>query len=321
MPVAELDRVPLRVAISPLPTAFTLTRDALQGGRRGTPARWRTAIVARLRTRDVEAFAPLTDTRTTGWPTLLDDVRAPSETLDEALDRVAATPATALMDALENDRDVTATRAWDPLRRDPDRWLGRYVDALHRGRRGWEPLWRRSAAVLEHETERIGAAIDRGVPTSQIATELNKRSSLVDGVWRIPAGPDPRRLGVDEHGLIVSPMVASPKAGTVSSPRDVCVQLAYSLPGVWRVFDDEAPPPASLHALLGVQRTLLLQRLDQPHTPGRLAEILRLSPSAITFHLRALEAAGLVYRERHGRNIIVRRTARGTHLLALYALP
>ena len=34
--------------------------------------------------------------------------------------------------------------------------------------------------------------------------------------------------------------------------------------------------------------------------------------------MRALEGAGLIVRERSGRNVIVHRTARGTGLLALY---
>ena len=41
-------------------------------------------------------------------------------------------------------------------------------------------------------------------------------------------------------------------------------------------------------------------------------------PSAATHHVSALEAAGLVRRERRGRHVVVRRTARGEALLALY---
>jgi DNA-binding MarR family transcriptional regulator len=41
-------------------------------------------------------------------------------------------------------------------------------------------------------------------------------------------------------------------------------------------------------------------------------------PSAATHHVTALEAAGLVTRERSGRHVLVRRTARGDALLELY---
>jgi DNA-binding MarR family transcriptional regulator len=41
-------------------------------------------------------------------------------------------------------------------------------------------------------------------------------------------------------------------------------------------------------------------------------------PSAATHHVNALEAAGLVVRDRHGRNVLVRHSARGRALLDLY---
>jgi DNA-binding MarR family transcriptional regulator len=51
---------------------------------------------------------------------------------------------------------------------------------------------------------------------------------------------------------------------------------------------------------------------------GRLAEALGSVPSAATHHVHALEKAGLVLRERHGRHVLVRLTDRGQSLLALY---
>src|SRR5215217_3013220 len=77
-------------------------------------------------------------------------------------------------------------------------------------------------------------------------------------------------------------------------------------------------PPTSLKALLGPQRAAALVLLDAPTTAGRLAEALHTVPAGATHHLRELEAAGLVTRERRGQYVIVERTARGTALLALY---
>jgi DNA-binding transcriptional ArsR family regulator len=94
--------------------------------------------------------------------------------------------------------------------------------------------------------------------------------------------------------------------------------LRYPLPGVWRAFDEQVPEPASLEALVGTQRAAILRTLDRPATAGRLAELLQLVPSGVTHHVRALESAGLVTRERRGSRVIVHRTGRGTALLALY---
>ena len=279
VPIDEVDRVPLRVAISPLPMALTIMRDALQDGRRGTPAAWRKSILSSLRARDAVAFAPLTDPETTDWPSLLDDVQAARETFDDALQRLAAIPGSALLEALESDRDLTPSRAWDAVRRDPDRWLDGYVDALFRGWRGLEPLWRSSTGLVEREEERVIAAVGRGVSAAQLVNELTPAGSLCGGDLRVTGGVEQRQLRVGHRGLAVIPMVAGSRASTVSAPREFLEWIAYSLPDAWRAFDGQAPPPASLQALLGVQRTAVLERLDRPLAAGRLAEVLGFTPA------------------------------------------
>jgi DNA-binding transcriptional ArsR family regulator len=315
---ADLDRAPLRFAISPVPTMFVLTRDAMQQGRLGTPAHWRKAVMGRLGARHVEALAPLADRRTTGWPSVLDDVGAPKETIDEALQRLAATSGQTLIDALEADRDVTPSSAWDALRRDPEGWLRACVDAMHRAGDALAPLWRGSIGRLEHEAEKFDAAIDRGVPKSQIANELILRAALFDGALLVTPSAEPRRMKIDRDGVTVSPIVAASHAGTISSPGESLLRFAYPVRDPRRAVDDE-PPSGSLEALIGSARAGLLQRLDRGLTAGALAEASRLSPPSTSYHLRALESAGLVVRRRSGRNIIVHRTFRGTRLLSLYS--
>ena len=75
---------------------------------------------------------------------------------------------------------------------------------------------------------------------------------------------------------------------------------------------------APLEALLGRQRARLLRELESPRGIGALAEVLLAVPSAATHHVGALEAAGLVIREREGRRVTVHRTARGSRLVGLY---
>jgi DNA-binding transcriptional ArsR family regulator len=320
VPAEELDRVPVHLAMSPLPTMFTLIRDALQDGRRGTPAAVRNDILSALRRSDTEVFAPMTGK--SGWPTLLDGVRGPSESLDAALDRLVAMPDATLVKALDEEIDVVPTPEWDAVRRHPRRWLHRYVDALHRGWRGVAPLWRRSSTLLERERERVHAAVEHGVPASQLISELSPQTSLVDGSVRLSSvAHESRLVSVDDRGVTVLPIIASPRAGSLSTPAYVLDAGAYPLRDVWRAFDGAAPPPASLQALLGPQRSALLQRLDVPQAAGDLADAIYVSPSGITFHLRNLEAAGLVARVRAGRKVMVHRTSRGTQLLALYELP
>jgi DNA-binding transcriptional ArsR family regulator len=66
------------------------------------------------------------------------------------------------------------------------------------------------------------------------------------------------------------------------------------------------------------RRATLLRRLERPATATQISEWLDVVPSAVTYQLNAMESAGLVVRERHGRHVTVRRTARATQLLASY---
>jgi DNA-binding transcriptional ArsR family regulator len=317
---AELDRATLQVLVNPMPTVFTVTVDAVQGGPLGTPANWRRTVASSLRARDRAALAPFADPRMTGWPSILDDVHA-SEPFDHALQRLMATRGADLTEALSSDRDVApGVVAWNPMRRDPDRWLRGYVDAIHRAWAGLAPLWRRASALLEREAERLASALDQGVPVSQLVVDVTPRATLRDETLGLASrGPEARPLDVDPSGVRVAPMITGLNVWILATPCDALSRLSYPIPAAWRVFDDRAPPPASLKALLGIPRTELLRRLDQPQTAGALASAVGLGPSGATFHLRALEAAGLVVRERHGRHVIVARTGRGTQLLGLYA--
>jgi DNA-binding MarR family transcriptional regulator len=61
-----------------------------------------------------------------------------------------------------------------------------------------------------------------------------------------------------------------------------------------------------------------MRALEQPVSNMALADAIRTAPSTATHHVTALEAAGLVSRDRSGRHVVVRRTARGEALVALY---
>jgi len=73
-----------------------------------------------------------------------------------------------------------------------------------------------------------------------------------------------------------------------------------------------------LVALLGAPRTLILRRLDRPMSSEDVAQGLAFRPGAASHHLSVLERAGLIDRNRQGQRVLIRRTARGARLLALY---
>lgn len=91
-------------------------------------------------------------------------------------------------------------------------------------------------------------------------------------------------------------------------------QVRYSLR---RIFGDHPPPGAagSTVRLLGRRRAGLLEALRSPSTVTGLARELRVSPSAVSQHLRVLRDSGLVAGERSGRSVRYLTTERGLALL------
>ncbi|MFK0255049.1 ArsR family transcriptional regulator [Streptomyces sp. NPDC090445] len=72
----------------------------------------------------------------------------------------------------------------------------------------------------------------------------------------------------------------------------------------------------ALVPLLGAPRARLLGLLAEPLATVELARRLRVTPSAVSQHLRVLYGAGLVTRARHGRQVLYRRSTLGEQLAA-----
>ena len=322
--LSALRATPITPVISPLPTAVALIGDALSDRERpGAPAQVRRALRAQLRARDVAALLPLRAGArldgSGGRPNEIVPATA-GASIDEALDAVLAVDA----DVLAAGFDAAAaaghpTAPWRAVAREPARWLRAYADALRRAWVALEPYWTRSAGLLDREVERVSVAIAHGAGAELIAQVFPYAAVSGDDLL-LPshsAASGRTRAGA---ALVLHPLLAPPSAsGWTDDYGDACLGVRYSLPGAWRAFEGEPPPAASLEALIGRQRAMLLYRLDRPATPGELARMLHAVPSMASHHLRILEAAGLVTRTREGRQVRVRRTARGTELVALYA--
>jgi DNA-binding transcriptional ArsR family regulator len=234
---------------------------------------------------------------------------------EDELARVAAVTGDELVAEIAADGMLGSP--WSLVARSPRRWLGAYVDALQRGWTAVAPLWARAAPLVEREFERVGVAAVRRT-LDQLIDRLHPEDGVDDARWVLDcAGPVPV---ADE--LVLVPIVCGPRASIsfVDGEGRAC-RFAYPVPGAFRLVGQAARPAAAedgLVALLGASRADLLRRLDRPTTPGRLAAQLQFAPSAISHHLATLERAGLVARERSGRHVVVRRSARGTAVLHLY---
>lgn len=319
-PMATLDleqlvhRVP-RVAINPGPTLFTIAAD-LVGAGRGSPNEWLRAARAELAPSDFAILRPIsarsgefTPGRVNG--ALEGDIR-------EVLEQIATLPIEDLLEDIAFTYGSSPPPPWSTVARQPRRWLVLYARALGRVWRGIREPWSAAAPLIEREAERVATAAERGA-LPELMSGVHHRARVRDGVWLLE-DVERRELQVPEAGLTMTPVLGGPGAGRARYNDDgVLKGIIYPLPGAIRVLDGEVlPPAAALEVLLGNQRTTILRMLDQPRAAGRLAEAMVATPGAATHHLKAMEGAGLVVRERAGRTVVVHRTKRGDALLGLY---
>jgi DNA-binding transcriptional ArsR family regulator len=322
LPLEELRTTVVAPALAPLPTAVALIAHVLRGGL----PELRSELLAHLRRRDVEALLPLrTSERGDGGGGRPNEIvpRLPSASLEDQLELVAEVDPNVLVEGI-----LVARRAGHPTApfehvvREPALWLRHYIQAVRRAWTALEPLWRRSAGTLDREVERVSVALARGAAAELIATRF-PYARVAGDVLELPAHADATALARTVRTgevVVLQPLIApATAAGWTDDYRDVCLAIRYAVPP--ERFDRSGPPPASLEALVGPQRALILTRLERPATAGELAELLHGVPSIASHHLRPLERAGLVTRVREGRIVSVRRPARGSELVALYSAP
>lgn len=119
----------------------------------------------------------------------------------------------------------------------------------------------------------------------------------------------PLIVGQGPGMLVIDVVGAVPTIRGVGYPMDKMTSL---------VGDDGAP--RSLHpltALLGDLRAEVLGIVGEPRTMGELADHVHASPSRLSYHVKNLEAAGLVRRVRDGAFVTVQRTDLGDALMRL----
>lgn len=315
--LSELEARPIRVAFAAVPSLLAIA-DAVSGQSNGVPRRWALAASSALGTRHLSALQPLV-ARPEGFvPDCLlglsdatnADPRAAIRTISERASEV-------LIAELTAPGGPGLVGPWIEVAEEPRRWTTRYAVALLRTWRAVELELRGASVLIDREVERVGALAARGM-LAPLLDDAYPDGSVCNGIWSLPA-TRPRRLTVAERGLTLIPKLTCRRSPVIRTyDGDALTHLAYPVPGASRELDPREASRAPLEALVGAQRSTLLHRLDRPQTVGGLADALIVVPGTATHHVDALEAAGLVMRERRGREVLVHRTARGTALLALY---
>lgn len=304
--LAERRHRPLLVAVSPLPSALTLAIEAVGGPGSGGRPEWVAHVRAALDRRDRVVLAPLAASAPRDLPAcLVPAPDAPGAPPEQDIERIVATPAEVLLSQLGQEP------GWDLAARAPTQWLAAYGRALTHACDGLRPLWDTARSLLDREVERVGAAVVRGRDRELVAALLG-----AGGAWSVRA-PEPAQDAPRPGSLVAVPLFAGPHATIACYRGRTLTHVAYPLPGAQRLGERSAPPP-QLDPVVGAQKARILRWLDAPGTVGEIAEMLQVVPGAASRHIALLERGGLVERERRGRSIVVRRSARGSALVALY---
>ncbi|MFG3052978.1 helix-turn-helix domain-containing protein [Kitasatospora sp. NPDC048239] len=191
--------------------------------------------------------------------------------------------------------------------------------------RYWElalrPVWPQLRLVLEGDVTYRARQLATG-GARLLFSDLHPNLRWHGGVLHIDRMIGRHQVAAGGRGLPLVPSVFAYKP-VPPLDRDEPPMLTYPSRGIATLWPGpeapapEAPAPSALSALLGAPRARLLTLLAEPLTTGELARRLGVTPSAVSQHLRALHATGLLTRIRDGRHVLYRRSPLGDQLTGL----
>jgi DNA-binding transcriptional ArsR family regulator len=309
------DLADARFAISPLHETVLSLRVLCDPGQHALNLPWRRTVLGRLGGLDTGLLMSLVGDRHA-----LPDFLTPrpdgfTATFHDELAIVRRTPAHDVR------RDLLAFNVEAELpARLGDTPLDAICDELERlWQVAIEPFWLDMRQLLEADITYRARRLATGGARLLFA-DLHPSVSWSDGVLSIDKMLGSWRAEAAGRGLLLMPSVFAHKPAPPVS-ADEPPMLSYPCRGVAMLWS--TPPPAdptALVSLLGSTRVRLLSLLGDPLATLDLARRLRVTPSAVSQHLRVLHATGLVTSARDGRRVLYRRSALGDDLYDPYAV-
>jgi hypothetical protein len=256
------------------------------------------------------AFAPASAPMLPGF--LAPPPATPVPDLDLELSVLAATPPDLVREGLPRHP------ALELLYEDPPAGLAGLVTQI---RRYWEvalaPYWPRMLTLLQGDVlHRARRLTDGG--TQRLFEDLDPRVRWDGDVLYVGIRAT-RSVALSGRGLLLVPSVfAWPRVYAKLDPPWQPT-LRYPPRGVGTLWPASPGPPPRLGALVGVvgrSRAMLLGVLESPLSTTELARRTTLTPGAVSQHLTALRAPGLVTPHRTGRYVLYARTTAAEALLS-----
>ncbi|WP_177221454.1 ArsR/SmtB family transcription factor [Lentzea xinjiangensis] len=182
-----------------------------------------------------------------------------------------------------------------------------------------DPIWPRLAGVLEGDVEWRGKQlVEFGLP--HVAPRLHDSVRWRSGSLVIGDPEQAETLSAHDRDVVLIPSAFLwPDVYLRYTPHRIA--LCYPARGFGSLWQRTAvASDRSLEAVIGRTRARLLRTLDRPWTVSELASLLTITSGAVSQHLSALRAAGLVVSRRSGKEVTSLRTALG-HALVDGQLP
>ncbi|WP_432040068.1 helix-turn-helix domain-containing protein [Streptomyces cucumeris] len=309
-----------RFALSPLHETLLSLRVLQDPGLSALHLPWRRSVLGGLGALDTELLMSLVAQRRTLPDFLTPHPAGFAPDFEEQLAVVRRTPPARVR------HDLILAHAPDPLpgalhaATEGDGPVAGLRDAIcDLLRRYWEtalePMWSQMRLVLEADMTYRARQLALGGARLLFA-DMHPNLHWRDGTLSIDKMISSHRVAAAGKGLLLVPSVFAHKPAPPVSP-EVPPRLVYPSRGVATLWEPAPTAGATaLVSLIGAPRARLLGLLEEPLPTVEMARRLRVTPSAVSQHLRVLHAAGLVTRARDGRQVLYRRSALGDRLTA-----
>ncbi len=313
--LGPIHHVRVRVRSAPVITLLSLVVSALGGPRQGVSADLARVVRATAPGDAVNEVCPVFDRHSAMFPSSLLPLGGGEQSVPERIEAMAELAPDRLWHELVEMFEGVPPVVWQVAMRHPRRWLRQFARLMSATWQVYAPIWRHTANLRSRESERVAAAAERGA-LELLLTGLSHRSRYAHGGLYLPASY-PRRSELGDRILTLIPLTSGHSASAFDVDSAEQVWVGYPLPGMTSgrecdsIGRDRTAGFDPLTALLGPMRASILRVLRYPTTMGALARRLNTSPSTVTYHFGQLAEAGLVIRQRYGREVRAERTERG----------
>jgi hypothetical protein len=313
------DLADTRFALSPVHDALLSLRVLQDPGLSAIHLPWRRSVLGRVGALDTRLLMSLVSRRRTIPDFLTPQPTSFAPTFEEQLAVVRQASLARVR------HDLLTAHAPDPLpaalhdaTAADDASVVRLRDAIcELLRQFWEvaiePEWPQMRLLLEADMTYRARQLAVGGARLMFA-DMHPNLRWHNGELHVDKMISRHRVAASGRGLLLLPSVFAHKPAPPVGPEEP-PRLVYPSRGVATLW--AMPPTAdatALASLLGPPRARLLTLLEEPLATVEIARRLRVTPSAVSQHLRVLHATGLVTRARDGRRVLYRRSHLGDQL-------